>query len=145
MPELQPEFSCNYCLRKFGSRNAVIAHLRFCELWKIVREARRQASAEPQADVPRQGKPPEEIPRDAARGHGVSTQDREARRSRRPSRESLVTLLKTEEDFMWLNEECQDHIVMQNCWEVYAPIDPPQGNGLRCSMFCSGATNVLSR
>ncbi len=109
MPEPQPEFSCRHCLRKFGSRNAVSAHLRFCEIWKIVREARRQESAEPQADVPRQEEPVEKIPRDVARGHGASIQNREVRRSRRPSHESLVTLLKADEDFMWLNEECQDH------------------------------------
>ncbi len=109
MPEPQPE--CRHCLRKFGSRNAVIAHLRFCEIWKIVREARGQPCAEPQADVPRQEEPAERIPRDVARGHGASTQNREALRSRRPSHESLVTLLKTEEDVNGLLDECQEHMV----------------------------------
>jgi hypothetical protein len=111
MQEPQLAFTCNYCLRKFRSRNAVVAHLRFCEPWKIVREARRQASAEPQADVPRQEEPAEEIPRDAAKGHGASTQNREERRSRRPSHESFVTLLKTEEDVTWLLDECREHVL----------------------------------
>ena len=111
MPEPQAEFSCRHCLRKFGSRNAVIAHLRFCEIWKIEREARRQASAEPQADVPRQEMSAEEVSTDALRARGTSTQNREVRRSRRPSHESLVTLLKAEEDVNGLLDECQEHML----------------------------------